>query len=121
MDEIRLNELIDTFNLKNDLTKNENLWIGHAKIGYRKRMDLNEAIEFLKDYFQEHIPQGQKTPEYLQEILKQWEGIHQYQKVREADQPMFFSKANNKVYAAVIWPWQIREGVASLMLYVGEL
>lgn len=118
--ESRINELIKQFNLKNDLTKNFNIWVGHAKIGYKGRPSIEEAKSILLGIFDEFIEEGEPTPENMQKTLKQWENFHPYQNVREIDQPMFFSKKNNKVFVVVIWPWQIKEGVASLMLYQGN-
>ena len=63
---------------------------------------------------------AKKTPEELEKTLAQWENFHPYQKVREIDQPMFISRDGNNITTAVIWPWQIKEGVASLMLYEGK-
>lgn len=119
MDPEKKKELIEKFNLKNDLTKNVNIWVGHAKIGYRNRLSLQEAKEILEDYFDQSIKEGESTPEEIQKIMNQWENFHPYQKVRELDQPMFISKKDDKVIVAVIWPWQIKEGVASLMIYEG--
>ena len=51
MDKIKIVELISKFNLKNDLTKNINIWVGHAKIGYRNRPNIEEAKRFLLDIF----------------------------------------------------------------------
>jgi hypothetical protein len=119
--ENKVKELIEKFNLKNDLTKNPNIWIGHAKIGYRNRPKIDEVKRMLLEVFEDFIEEGEPTPEHLIEILKQWEDYHPYQKVREIDQPMFVSKTSNAIYIVVIWPWQIKEGVASMMLYKGEL
>ena len=121
MDETKIQELINKFNLKNDLTKNLNIWIGHAKIGYRNRPNIEEVKKLLLDIFDDYIKEGEHTPESLKETLKQWEDFHPYQKVREIDQPMFISKDQNTIFVAVIWPWQIKEGVASLMLYKGKI
>lgn len=121
MDETRIQALIDKFSLKNDLTKNPNIWVGHAKIGYRNRPNIEEVKRLLLEIFDDYIEEGEPTPEDLIEIIKQWEYFHPYQKVREIDQPMFISKSPNTIFVAIIWPWQIKEGVASLMLYKGEL
>jgi hypothetical protein len=121
MDKVRIQELIDKFNLKNDLTKNPNIWTGHAKIGYRNRPKIDEVKRLLLDIFDEYIEEGEPTPEHLKEVLQQWEYFHPYQRVREIDQPMFISKDQNTIFVVVIWPWQIKEGVASLMLYKGEI
>lgn len=121
MDKTKIKELIEKFNLKNDLTPNKNIWVGHAKIGYRNRLTIEEAKNFLSDMFQTHIKEGEPTPKELIEILEQWEDYHPYQKVREIDQPMFISQKENIIFVAVIWPWQIKEGVASLMIYQGEI
>lgn len=121
MDENKVQEIIEKFNLKNDLTENKNIWVGHAKIGYRNRLNLEEAKRFLADFFQEYIKENEPTPEPLRGMIKKWEDFHPYQKVRELDQPMFISKKEKRIVVAVIWPWQIKEGIASLMLYVGEL
>lgn len=121
MDKEKIKELIEKFNLKNDLTANKDIWVGHAKIGYRNHLKMNEAKRFLMDVFEEYIEEGKPTPEYLEGIMKQWEDFHPYQKVRELDQPMFLSKEGSSIFVAVIWPWQIKEGVASLMLYQGNL
>jgi hypothetical protein len=118
--ENKINELIQKFNLKNDLTKNFNIWVGHAKIGYKGRPSIEEAKSILLEIFDEFLEEGEPTPENIKKTLKQWENFHPYQNAREIDQPMFFSKRNNKIFIAVIWPWQIKEGVASLMLYQGN-
>ena len=120
MDNQKINELIEKFNLKNDLTKNFNIWIGHAKIGYRKRPSIEEVKKILLELFDEFIEEYEPTPERLKKTLEQWENFHPYQKVREIDQPMFISREGDKIIVAVIWPWQIKEGVASLMLYEGK-
>lgn len=122
MDIDKINELIAKFNLKNDLTQNFNIWVGHAKIGYRDRPTIDNVKEMLKGVFDTFVPEGQPTPEELKKTLAQWENFHPYQHAREIDQPMFFSKSKDKteVTVAVIWPWQIKEGVASLMLYQGR-
>ncbi|RLG11711.1 hypothetical protein DRN73_04590 [Candidatus Pacearchaeota archaeon] len=120
MNNPKINELIKKFNLKNDLTKNFNIWVGHAKIGYRNRPSINEVKKILLEIFDEFIEEYEPTPERLKETLSQWENFHPYQKVREIDQPMFVSREGEKIIVAVIWPWQIKEGVASLMLYEGK-
>ncbi len=116
-----IKELIKKFNLKNDLTQNFNIWVGHAKIGYRNRPSIEETKEPLKKIFDEFIPEGVPTPENLKKTLSQWENFHPYQHVRELDQPMFISKDNENIFVAVIWPWQFKKGVASLMLYQGKV
>ncbi len=121
MDEIKIQDLINGFDLKNDLTKNPNIWVGHAKIGYRNHPKIYEVKKMFLELFEEYVEEGEPTPKHILEILKQWEDYHPYQKVREIDQPMFISKNKNKIYIVVIWPWQIKEGVASIMLYKGEL
>jgi len=121
MDNTKIQEIIDKFNLKNDLTKNPNIWIGHAKIGYRNRPNIEEVKKLLLDIFDFYIEEGEPTPEYIKKIMGQWEDFHPYQKVREIDQPMFISKNQNTIFIAVIWPWQIKENVASLMLYKGKI
>jgi hypothetical protein len=120
MDIERINELIARFNLKNDLTQNFNIWVGHAKIGYRDRPSIEEVKQILKEMFEEFIPEGTPTPENLKKTLAQWENFHPFQHAREIDQPMFLSKKGNEITIAVIWPWQIKDGVASLMLYQGR-
>ena len=122
MDIDKINELIAKFSLKNDLTQNFNIWVGHAKIGYRDRPTIEQAKETLKQIFENFVPEGTPTPESLKKTLAQWENFHPYQHAREADQPMFYSRSKNGVdiTVAVIWPWQIKNGVASLMLYQGR-
>jgi hypothetical protein len=120
MDIEKINELIAKFNLKNDLTQNFNIWVGHAKIGYRDRPSIEDVKKILNEMFDEFIPEGQPTPENLKKSLAQWENFHPFQHAREIDQPMFISKKDNEVTIAVIWPWQIKDGVASLMLYQGR-
>lgn len=121
MEEEKLQELVNLFRLKNDLTENFNIWVGHAKIGFRKSPTIEEAKSVLLGYFDEFIEEFEPTPQELKKTMIQWEGYHPYQKVREIDQPMFFSRKGNQIIMAVIWPWQIKEGVASLMIYSGEL
>lgn len=121
MEQERLQELISLFRLKNDLTENPNIWIGHAKIGFRKSPNIEEAKSILLGYFKEFIEEFEPTPQELKKTLSQWEDYHPFQKVREIDQPMFISRNGNKIIVAVIWPWQIKEGTASLMIYNGEI
>jgi len=121
MEQEKLQELINLFRLKNDLTENCNIWVGHAKIGFRKSPTIEEAKSILLGYFDEFIEEFEPTPQNLKKIMVQWEGYHPYQKVREIDQPMFISRNENEIIVAVIWPWQIKEGTASLMIYSGEL
>ncbi len=117
MEQEKLQELITSFQLKNDLTENKNIWAGHAKIGFRNKPSIEETKSILLKYFDQFIEEFEPTPSELKEILIQWEGYHPFQKVREIDQPMFICKTGNKITVAVIWPWQIKEGVASLMIY----
>jgi len=117
----KLKELIQTFELKNDLTENPNIWVGHAKIGYRNRPTIYEAKKILLNFFDNFIEEYEPTPEELKKTISRWENFHPYQSVREQDQPMFVSKTENKIIIAVIWPWQLKPGVASLMIYEGEL
>lgn len=121
MEQEKLQELIDSFQLKNDLTENENIWSGHAKIGFRDRPSIDDAKCVLLQYFDEFIEEFEPTPSELKEILSQWEGYHPFQKVREIDQPMFICRKENTITVAVIWPWQIKEGTASLMIYHKEI
>ncbi|MBD3247037.1 hypothetical protein GF378_00255 [Candidatus Pacearchaeota archaeon] len=123
MDFDEIKELIERFNLKNDLTKNFNIWVGHAKIGYRDKPGIEETKKVLQEIFDEFIPENQPTPEEMKKTLKQWENFHPYQHAREIDQPMFYSKSkdNSEIVVAVIWPWQIKEKIASLMLYRGKI
>ena len=118
--ENQVNELIQRFNLKNNLTQNFNIWVGHAKIGFEGKPSIEETKTILLDLFDEFVEEGEPVPRHLQKTLAQWEDFHPYQKVREIDQPMFISRQENKAFVVVIWPWQIKEGVASLMLYQGE-
>jgi len=118
--EEKVNELIRQFDLKNDLTKNFNIWVGHAKVGYNGKPSIEETKTTLLHLFDEFIEEGEPTPENFKKTLKQWEDFHPYQNVREIDQPMFISRQGDKVFIMVIWPWQIKEGVASLMLYQGN-
>lgn len=117
----QINKLIKTFNLKNDLTKSFNIWVGHAKIGYKRRPSIEKTKKILSKLFDEFIEEGTPTPKDIKKILKQWENFHPYQKVREIDQPLFISKEGKNIFIAVIWPWQIKEGIASLMLYQGKI
>ena len=122
MDDERFRLLIKEFDLKNDLTKNPNIWVGHAKIGFRNRPSIDDAKKILLGFFEDFIEEYEPICEETRKILSQWEtDAHPYQKVRELDQPMFISKTNNTVVVAVIWPWQFKEGVASLMIYQGKL
>lgn len=115
-----IKELIEKFELKNDLTNNPNIWVGHAKIGFRKRLKINEAKEILSRYFEHHIPENMSIPSEWEKTINQWEDYLHFQKVREIDQPLFMKKKGKEAIVAVIWPWQIKEGVASLMLYKGK-
>lgn len=121
METEKLQELIASFQLKNDLTENINIWAGHAKIGFRGRPSIDDAKCTLLKYFDEFIEEFEPTPPELKKTLLQWEGYHPFQKVREIDQPMFLTRKGNQIVVAVIWPWQIKEGVASLMIYKGEI
>ena len=121
MENLTFEKIIEKFNMKNDLTNNPKIWMGHAKIGYRGRIKMMETKELLSKYFPEHIPENIPTPEELKKTLAQWENAHPFQHVREEDQPMFIKRKGNKIEIAVIWPWQMKEGVASLMLYKGEI
>lgn len=119
--EKRFKDLIDLFGLKNDLTPNKYIWVGHAKIGFRERMTIEKAIELLKGRFQDYIAPGEETPKELLKTIEQWEEAHPFQRVREHDQPMFLFREGGHVIVAVIWPWHMKEGVASLMVYEGAL
>lgn len=121
MEDDKLQDLIQKFQLKNDLTKNFNIWVGHAKIGHRDKPDIEQAKKILIGFFDEFIEEYEPTPDELKDVLAQWENFHPYQKVRELDQPMFVSKTEKDIIVAVIWPWQLKEGVASLMVYQGEM
>jgi len=121
MNKEKIKELVEKFNLKNDLTANFNIWVGHAKIGYRNRMTIEQAKSLLISYFEEFIEEGEPTPENLKRTLAQWENFHPYQRVRAEDQPMFLTRKDGHIFVAVIWPWQIKDGVASLMLYEGKI
>ena len=121
MENQELNKIIEKFDLKNDLTENPDIWIGHAKIGFRNRPSIKEAKKILKEFFNEIIQENQETPEELKKTLKQWENYHPFQHVRELDQPMFIKKGKENIIIAVIWPWQMKKGIASLMLYKGKI
>lgn len=121
MTEDMIKEIVEKFNLKNDLTENIRIWVGHAKIGYRDRPSFEEAKELLEKNFATTIKEGEPTPENLKKSMSQWENFHPFQKVRELDQPMYYSLDGQKLIVAVIWPWQMKQGVASLMLYEGRL
>jgi hypothetical protein len=119
MEEITFETIIEKFKMKNDLTVNPNIWMGHAKIGYHNRITIPETKEMLSKYFPEQIPEGTPTPEELKKTLDQWKDAHPFQQAREEDQPMFIKRGGENIEIAVIWPWQMKEGVASLMLYKG--
>ena len=121
MDEARFQELVQRFKLKNDLTDNFDIWVGHAKIGFREAPKMEEAKKILLEFFEEFIEEYEPTPEKVKTLLKQWENYHPYQNVRELDQPMFISKNGDEIIIAVIWPWQLKDGIASLMVYKGRL
>lgn len=121
MTEDMIDNLVDTFNLKNDLTENIKIWVGHAKIGYRDRPSIEEAKQVLAEHFENKVPEGTPTPENLRKSMTQWENFHPFQKVREIDQPMYYKIDGKKLVLAVIWPWQMKKGVASLMLYEGRM
>ena len=120
MDKKDIDDLIEKFNLSNDLTENLKIWVGHAKIGRDDNPSIEEAKEILKDFFDVMVPENTPTPERLKKVLSQWENYHPYQHVRELDQPMFIRREGETIIVAVIWPWQMKQGVASLMLYQGE-
>ena len=121
MSEEIIRPLVEKFNLKNDLTENIRIWVGHAKIGYRERPKIEEAKKFLSEHFKNFIPEGTPTPESIKKSLAQWENFHPFQKVRELDQPLFYTIEGQRITLAVIWPWQMKKGVASLMLYEGRV
>ncbi len=122
MEKDKFQDLIQKFDLKNDITENPNIWVGHAKIGYNNNQPtIYEAKKILLDFFEEFIEEYEPTPEEIKNIIKRWENFHPYQSVREQDQPMFVSKTENRITVAVIWPWQLKQDVASLMVYEGEL
>ncbi len=121
MEPEKFQELIKDFELKNDLTDNIKIWVGHAKIGFRKRPSIDDTKRILLKYFEDFIEEYEPTPEKISKIMPQWEDSHPYQKVRELDQPMFFSIKGDSIIVAVIWPWQIKDGVASLMVYEGKI
>lgn len=116
-----INELVEKFSLKNDLTENRNIWVGHAKIGREGRMSMQEAKNFLSQIFEHLVEEEKQTPEELRKTLSQWENSHPFQKAREIDQPMFFKKEGNKILVAVLWPWQMKKDVASIMVYNGDI
>jgi hypothetical protein len=121
MNELKFQELVDRFGLKNDLTDNFNIWVGHAKIGFRDAPKIEEAKKILLEFFEEFVEEYEPTPEHIKNLMKQWENYHPYQNIRELDQPMFISKGKESVTIAVIWPWQLKDGIASLMVYQGRL
>ena len=121
MEKDKFQDLIQKFELKNDITKNPNIWVGHAKIGYNNQPTIYEAKKILLEFFDEFIEEYEPTPEEIKNIIRRWENFHPYQNVREQDQPMFISKTGNRIIVAVIWPWQLKQDVASLMVYEGEL
>lgn len=121
MPEEVIKNLVEKFNLKNDLTENIRIWVGHAKIGYRDRPTIQQAKDILVKQFENHVPEGIPTPERLRKSLTQWENFHPFQKVRELDQPLYYKINGQKLIVAVIWPWQMKKGVASLMLYEGRV
>lgn len=49
MEQQKLDEIINLFRLKNDLTENFNIWVGHAKIGFRKSPTIEEAKKYFSD------------------------------------------------------------------------
>ena len=121
MTEDIVEDIVNKFNLKNDLTENIKIWVGHAKIGYRDRPSIESAKELLKQHFKNFIEEGTPTPENLRKSLSQWENFHPFQKVREIDQPMYYKIDGQRLTVEVIWPWQMNKGVASLMLYEGRI
>ncbi|MEM4230616.1 MAG: hypothetical protein QXF25_01965 [Candidatus Pacearchaeota archaeon] len=118
-----LKEQIEKFNLTNEVTENPNIWVGCGVIGGEGQPSIEEAKKILEEKFGKCIADsGQETPEWLVKTLKQWENYHPYQHVREKDQPLFIKKLDNgRIVVAVIWPWQIKKGKASLMVYKGQL
>lgn len=116
-----LHELIHQFKLDNTYTINRNIWVGHASIGISKAFTISKAKSYLSSRFSEFIRENEQTPIWIIATLKQWENIHPFQSVREVDQPLFIKRfPNGKILIAVIWPWQFREGVASILVYEGE-
>lgn len=118
-----LKDPIEKFELNNKITKNPNIWVGCGKIGGKGQFSIPEAMRVLEANFGNCIAEaGEETPAWLEKTLKQWEDFHPYQHVREKDQPLFIKRLeNNKVVVAVIWPWQIKRHMASLMVYEGQL
>lgn len=115
-----IKEIVEKFNLKNDLTENIRIWVGHAKIGYKDRISIEDAKKLLENQFNNKVTEGEPTPEKLKKSIMQWENFHPFQKVREIDQPLYYNIDGQKLTVAVIWPWQMKHGVASLMLYEGR-
>ena len=117
---IEFRKIVKIFNLKNDLTLNSNIWVGHAKIGFRNRPSIEEAKKILSNYFGELVVENGPTPKHLKRSLSQWENYHPFQHVRENDQPLFMKRKDGEIVVAVIWPWREKKGIASLMLYKGD-
>ena len=116
-----VDNLVEKFELKNDLTQSIKIWVGHAKLGYRNRPNIEDAKKILLGMFENFIPEETPTPEKILKSLAQWENFHPFQKVRELDQPLYYTIKDKKITVAVIWPWQMKKGVASLMLYEGRV
>jgi hypothetical protein len=118
-----LNELIAKFKLSNDYTENKDIWVGHASIGEEGKPSIDEAKNFLSEKFNGCLADsGTKTPDWIIKTLEQWHDFHPFQNVREIDQPLFVKKLDDKkVVVAIMWPWQIKEQIASLMVYEGKM
>lgn len=116
-------ELISKFGLTNEYTENLSIWVGHAAIGGKGQPTMEEAKQILSRLMGDCVAdKGQETPEWISKTLEQWQNFHPYQHVRERDQPLYVKKLDNgKVIVAVIWPWQIKKNIASIMVYEGDL
>jgi len=121
MDEKIFHEIIHRFNLVNDYTDNENIWVGHGRIGNIGCPDIEEAKIILTKHLGDEIAENEETPEWIKKTLFQWENAHPYQHIHEKGQPLFAKRLNNnKIIVAAIWPWQIKKNIASLMVYEGN-
>ena len=121
MDKTLFYQIVHRFNLKNDYTNNSNIWVGHGRIGNLGCPNMTEAKKILTDYLGDEIAEEESTPEWIKKTLVQWENSHPFQHIHEKGQPLFAKKHDSgKVTVAAIWPWQIKENIASLMLYDGN-
>ena len=89
MDEVMFRGIVHRFDLQNDYTDNENIWVGHGSIGNLGCPDINEAMDVLRKYFGEPIATQGETPEWIKKTLRQWENAHPFQHVHERGQPLF--------------------------------